>query len=151
MTNLFYAFISSTDSLYYFSENKPYQFTVYFPEPISFKNQTWTLNLLEIEYSYTQSNENKNLEIYCDITNEAIIHGTKRKILRKITLDNKADVNETTIINTFSSTIPMVINRTEIVSITIYIRDEYARPATFLKGKTDCTLEFKKVKQYKNR
>jgi hypothetical protein len=140
----FYMFVSSNDSIAYFSENKPYHFKVYLPEPVILKPQTWTLGLVEIEFTYSSSNGNRNLEIYTDITNESLIHGKKRRILRRLTIPTPQD-KELTINKGFFPIIPMIINTSELVSITLYICDESGKPATFLKGKRDCTLEFKPI------
>jgi hypothetical protein len=138
-------FLSSKDSIPYFSENKPHHFTVYLPEPLLFKPNSWTVSLLELEFSYFNIQNNKNIEIYSDITNESLIHGKKRRILRKVSIQPVKD-QDTTINKNFLPVIPLLVNGTEIVSITIYICDEFGIPAAFLKDKTDCTLEFRPSK-----
>jgi hypothetical protein len=142
MNTPFYMFLSSNDSIPYFSENKPHHFKVYFPESIILKPQSWTLALVEIEFTYSTTNNNRNIEIYTDITNESLIHGKKRRILRRVTIPTPQD-KDLTINKGFFPLIPIIINTTELVSITLYICDEFGKPASFLKGKTDCTLEFK--------
>ena len=142
MNNSLYVYISSDNSRHYYI-NEPYDYTVYLPETLKFRQkQQWVVGVAEIQYTLEGDVKNNMIEIYSDICGTSIIHEKKKPILRNITILNPF-LRSVVLHKNFSPTIYVPLIKNELRQIRLFINTHDGKPATCVTGITKCTLHFK--------
>ena len=127
-------FISSCDSLQFFPDNKPNDFTIRLPDELHLEGE-WTCTLRNLKCVTTLDTD---LYVFCDVVEESYVRNRKLPILQYIPGEQGKMVGN------FESDLCAKLSRKDITTIRIYIRDFHLREAPLAGERTTCTLHFLK-------
>ena len=136
--NQFYLFVSSSDSLEYFPDNKPCDFNVKLPQTLELTG-TWTCSLRDIKCVTTSD---KDLYVYSDFLQDSYVNNKKLPLLQYISGEQGK------VVRNFDGSICPRLARRDLSSIHVYIRDSKMNSAPLTGERTTCTLHFEKSNEY---
>ena len=125
--------LKSSDSLDLYGNNKPYDFHVHLPRPLTLTGY-WTVSLLEI---CMFSNKRKDVYIYSNLCEDTIVGDKELPLLRRVYL-KRSSPNEIFI---YPYEVPTRLG--QVHDVHVYIKDETGQEASFLREETTVTLELK--------
>ena len=136
----FYVYLSSADSITFFPNNKPHDFTINLGRSINLEGK-WCCALKEIN---CQINEKlpEILYILGDCCSQSYARNTYMSILRTVSID----VQEGLFIEEFSDAFYKDVNTSNISTINISIRDKDGSDVDFKSKVFNCILHFKRIK-----
>lgn len=127
-------FLSSTDSLAFFPNNKAIDFHVEFSEALNLSGR-WTCALTQIAFKDELVSD---IVVLCDICESSYINNTRLPVLRVIPQSNS---------NVFIFTQPFRLNisRDEIKRLRLYIRTTTLEEPLFLSQPVTCSLHLRRT------
>lgn len=125
--------LKSSDSLDLYSDNKPYDFYVHLPRPLTLTG-FWTVSLLEV---CMFNNKRTDLYIYTNLCEDTIVGDKELPLLRRV-YSKRSSPNE---IFTYPYEVPTRLG--QVHDVHIYIKDATGQEASFLRGDTSVILELK--------
>lgn len=126
--------LRSTDSLDLYRNNKPYDFHVHLPRPLTLIGH-WTVALLEAYLPWTKGKV--DAYIYTNLCEDTIIGDKELPLLRRVNLKTSSP-NE---IFTFPYEVSARLG--QVHDVHIYIKDANGQDASFLQDYTSVTLLLK--------
>jgi hypothetical protein len=136
----FYVYLSSDDSITFFPNNKPNNFTLNLGRSINLEGK-WVCALKEVN-CYINEKLPKILYILCDCCDQSYARNTYMSILRTVAID----VSEGLFIEEFSDAFYKPLSTSNISTVTISIRGEDGADADFNSKVFKCILHFKRIK-----
>ena len=126
-------FVSSSDSVRDYPDNKPVDFTIKLPGRLRF-DDNWICTLKDIVFGNLVS---EDLIVCCSLCNDSIFRDTELPILRLLISDGEKRIFE------FSHDLPIEVKREETARLRIFIRTLDRAPPTFLTKPVRCTVSAK--------
>jgi hypothetical protein len=139
----FYIYLSSDDSITFFPNNKPHDFTIDLGRNINLEGK-WVCGLKEIN-CYVKKETTKILYVLCNSCVQSYAKNTYMPILRTVAID----VEEGMFIEEFSDTFYKKLSTNNISTVTISIRGSDGKNATFSSEPFKCILHFKRIENVK--
>ena len=130
MEREFYIYGNSSDCKDHYPDNRPEDFVIHLPNPIELKGE-WECGLMQFQYN---SSSEKPFFVCCDLVLESYVGDHKLEVLRRVRLKNVQ----------FANVIYVPLKMCNFNSIRVYMRTWKNKEATGLRGRSFCTLHFRR-------
>ena len=131
-----YLFLSSNDSLDYYTGNNPASFTVRLPESANLEGN-WACALRDFQCHPQTSSD---LYVFCDVIQDSYVRDRKLPILQHIPRQE----NGGSVVQNYDTSICFRVTRPNLNSVSIYIKDATMKTPSFKAEPTTCTLHLYK-------
>lgn len=122
--------LKSTDSFAFYRNNKPYDFQVHLPRPLTLNGQ-WSVSLLET--CLPSSESETDVYIYSNLCEDTIVGDKERRVYLKRSSENQI----------FKYPYEVSTRLGQVLDVLIYIKDADGQEASFLQKHTSVTLLLK--------
>lgn len=128
--------LKSTDSASVHPHNQPWDFRVRLPRTLNLLGE-WSVELTEFCTTPLKKSGDKEIFIYCSICDDTIVGERQLPLLRRIYLDNNANI-------IFTRPYQIPLRNNDLGDIHIYIKDKTGTDASFLKGESTVSVIFRR-------
>lgn len=131
MDREFYVYGSSAECKDLYPDNKPEDFVIHLPKPIHMEGE-WECGLLQFQYNVSTE---KPYYVCCDLVRESFVGDYTLPVLRRVRLKGIQ----------FIKVIYVPLKTRDFNSIRVYMRSWKNKDPTGLRGRSFCTLHFRRV------